>query len=810
MKKYFLLYFICFSFEVTQALKNAVLGIKKMPFKKFLLKSIHLGSWIGLHFWLPLLLFFCCVSFAELSDDEKIKFIERIAKKFPETQTFYRWQDETARTIMLQAGELTPQLYDYFQNKEVSKKDSVAGKGVYVAEDIASASRFGDKLMKVEVEKGVSYIDLSDSETISTLKAQGITREDVYDLSPKVAVKYQNVNNNNSSWWNLKGNEGIKFEKVDVSGMSLSELKEILQPVVYPIGNSRPVFQLLDDTPQIKDQIKILEALKPPSKDFGEYLLTRGFLNKNIEEMRTVVNGIIHSDQTEKLPQSIYNIFTELHTNASSEMKDLAKEIQAATTDQQKNKMVEKALDKIRTPEEVHLFLASMPPQSSLQEAVVKAGLRYIQSAQSGAFLLKGIKDPSLIQHITKETIPHIQSAQDGTFLLEQIEDPVLKRQVTLEVIPHIQSAQDGIFLLEQIEDPELKRQVTQAAISHIQSAQDGTFLLEKIEDSTLKRQITQAAISHIQSTQDGVFLLGKIENPALKKQITLEVIPHIQSAQDGALLLRNIPQNSEYREKILKDSMAKTQSARDGLHLLNLLKPGSKRNELVELITSKINSIRDLPDVVSLSLSNSEKKMMIERGISVMQDINDVSDMIEQILEIEGENSTNRLASVFDKGIIQISTINDWRRLDDMVAYSSVPQQKRNLLRNKVLEKILSIVKTVDDFSQLLEKYDVQSDQIHLNKVISAASSRFQSVDELLGVLKNVRSISKEEVIKIMAASLPDPTIITEQDLRKHDLFVSNYKDIVSSEQEKRKKGPTISNTPVDINCLKKELGAS
>ena len=688
-----------------------------MPFKKFLLNKIfHLGSWIDPYFWLPFLLFFCCVSFAELSDDEKIKFIERIAKKFPETRTFYRWQSETARTNMLRAGEITPQIYDYFMGTSFDEEMTRAGTGIYVAEDIASSSQFGDTLMKVEVEKGVPYIDLLDSETLSTLKAQGITKQDVFNLNPKVAITDYGEDKN-SLWWNLKVNRGVQFKKVDMSNMSFSELKKILKPVVnsaffvkmlFPgLDPLKPVFQILDDTPQIKDQIRILEALKPPSEDFSGFLLEKGFSNKSIKKVRAVVvNNIARSNQTEKLPQSIYNIFSEtelLNINTSPEIKDIVKKIKSAKTDQQKNKIIEDALDKIRTTEEAHLLLANTPSQSPLQEAVVRKGLSYVQSVKSGA------------------------------------------------------------FLLGQIEDPALKRQVIQAAI------------------------------------------------------------PHIQSAQDGRFLIRSIPQNSQYREKILTDSIDKMKSARDGLYLLDVLKPGPTRNELVRLMVSRINSVEDIlkMNLNNSRLSKAETQLLIDRGMSFIQDSEDAYAII-QIKKISKE----QVESAINKGIDRATNIDDLLSMEYMAFNRKLSRDKKKLIRDKVLEKILSTAKTADDFSKSLIHYDYDTRfytplnntrfdvlpvrSTPINKIITAASSQLQSVDELLGVLKNVGSIPKKTVISTMVASLPDPTIITEQDLRKHGLFVSNYKDIISIEQEKRKKEPAVSNTPIDINCLKKELGTS
>ena len=63
-----------------------------------------------------LCLYFISNALAEMSDEEKREFIESLAKPSKEKKVFYRWQSEASRKTLIEAGEMTPKLYDYFMN----------------------------------------------------------------------------------------------------------------------------------------------------------------------------------------------------------------------------------------------------------------------------------------------------------------------------------------------------------------------------------------------------------------------------------------------------------------------------------------------------------------------------------------------------------------------------------------------------------------------------------------------------------------------------------------------------------------------
>ena len=155
--------------------------------------------------------------FFKLSDQEKREFIESLAKPSKEKMVFYRWQSETARQNLIEAGEMTPQIYKYFMEHTGG---DVLGAGLYIAEDISSSSRFGGTLIQVEIEPGYKFLDLSNPKIQKKLQKKGIDREDVYMLDPKVAVK----SSIGKPWWVLKNQKGVQFKPFSSQEISLDIL----------------------------------------------------------------------------------------------------------------------------------------------------------------------------------------------------------------------------------------------------------------------------------------------------------------------------------------------------------------------------------------------------------------------------------------------------------------------------------------------------------------------------------------------------------------------------------------------------------
>ena len=191
------------------------------------------------------LLFSSCLLFsgsilAEMSDQEKLEFIESLVEPSQKKRVFYRWQDEKSRNELLEAGEMTLKLYTDFMSR---LPNSYEGGGIYVSEDIASSStKYGKTLIQVEVDLGYRFLDFSDKKVQRQLKRKGISIEDVYRLKPKVALRghsivwwmtkdptkgyYDNPYWDRNPWWILKAREGVQFKPFSSRGISLRDLEK--------------------------------------------------------------------------------------------------------------------------------------------------------------------------------------------------------------------------------------------------------------------------------------------------------------------------------------------------------------------------------------------------------------------------------------------------------------------------------------------------------------------------------------------------------------------------------------------------------
>ena len=156
----------------------------------------------------------------ETSEMSKRSLMESLAKTFTEPQVFYRWQSEAARNNLLREGELTSKTFQYFA--EQSKKDA-AGSGMYISGNIYSSQNYGDTLIEVEIKSGTRYLDLTDPETLKTLRTQGIDPWELKEIDPKLVLKYEK----GSDWWVVKNPEGVSFKPFSAQHMPLDDLAGI-------------------------------------------------------------------------------------------------------------------------------------------------------------------------------------------------------------------------------------------------------------------------------------------------------------------------------------------------------------------------------------------------------------------------------------------------------------------------------------------------------------------------------------------------------------------------------------------------------
>ena len=163
------------------------------------------------------------------TDEEKIKMIRSVAKTYDEPQVFYRWQSEDSKKGLLKAGQMTPQLHQYFNSP---KREG----GLFVSENIYSSALFnphanfikgGTTLVQVEVEKGVKYIDLEAIGKLQEMKVSQDFLRDLFHLDHGLIVPDLNDVPVGVPHWNIKLKEGVRFKPFDVHSVPLEDLNKI-------------------------------------------------------------------------------------------------------------------------------------------------------------------------------------------------------------------------------------------------------------------------------------------------------------------------------------------------------------------------------------------------------------------------------------------------------------------------------------------------------------------------------------------------------------------------------------------------------
>ena len=194
-----------------------------MNTKFYCQKERHLIAWVIPFFLLcSLWLFLNNSVFAELSDHQTIKSIEQLARPAGR-KVFYKWLPDKFRKALIEAGEWSPELYEYYMKKS---RGHFAGSGFYVSEHISAGyiPDSGNTLVQVEV-KDCNCLDLSQMEVQNALKEENIDIQRLLnsELNPQIAIKYSSVGYDK---WVLKGRRGMKFKPFSSEDISLHTLEE--------------------------------------------------------------------------------------------------------------------------------------------------------------------------------------------------------------------------------------------------------------------------------------------------------------------------------------------------------------------------------------------------------------------------------------------------------------------------------------------------------------------------------------------------------------------------------------------------------
>lgn len=767
-----------------------------MFFKNPLLnKSIHLGS--------VLLLFFCYFSSAKLSDEQKIKFIERIAKKFPKTRTFYRWQSETARTNMLQAGEFTSTLYAYFMGMEPDPLRLRAGVGVYVSDDIASSSAFGLKLMKVEVEKGAPYLDLSKLGVKFNLRTNGISNEDVYRLNPKIAIKYENVTG--GGWWVLKGAEGVKFKAIDVREMSVPELRDILSPVFkvkyYQIKREkaikRIIFNFLENAPSTEDKIKVLSAIKPPNKNLDDFLQKNRVPQLAGEVKNYVINRSKNIRNVTSLLSADSSIFSAQdkararNNLLSSDIRTALLNIHNAKKSNEKNKIIRDAFQHITSGID-GLALLHHTDKSSLRQKIIQTSIPKMKTVGSAAELLLHTNSSSLRNKILQASIPHIKSGQDGAWLIRSMRGNPLRlrsniSKIVKATLPHIRSGRDGVALLKSRRLSASNRtQILNTSIAHLQTVDDGLALLP-YANRFQKKKIINNLVPHTTSIKGAVRVITSINfrPSSTVKKIIDTALPHMNSAVDGVQLLKMKKISSADKKRIFNTMLSHIESETSAKNLLQSMKDIASKSDIHRIIGAvlphikslkKIEEILNIPGVI---ISKKDINKMIEVGIQENSHPHAIQEFLHSVKD---KFSSTEISRIVDRALPKLQSYARYsiavNSIMELLGDQQLPLSKKD--RRKIWS---SMVETLPDLAH-------SSD---LEKI----KGKLTTADQLLDFAKSNSSvISRADQKKLLNNIIP---------VLSYHSTPEKIDDIKHLKPKERK---FISNRVETALCLKTELG--
>jgi len=203
-------------------------------------------------------------------DPEKVKKIESLATRITQPQYFYRWGE--GKYERQRMGK-TPA----FQMANVNFAKTFAGKGLYLAESPSETSQyahpFDPEVVEVEIAKGTLILDLSSRQLIGSLKAHGLTIEDVFQCDPKALIRYNGAPHSfmGGAWaWVIKDPSATTIHPFTGRGIPIDALlkyqNQISDPKVRALFHER-ISSTLANTPWIPLQAPL--APEPPTHTSG-------------------------------------------------------------------------------------------------------------------------------------------------------------------------------------------------------------------------------------------------------------------------------------------------------------------------------------------------------------------------------------------------------------------------------------------------------------------------------------------------------------------------------------------------------------
>ncbi|MDE0092445.1 MAG: hypothetical protein OXN83_04065 [Oligoflexia bacterium] len=420
------------------------------------------------------------------SDGQKRAFIESLAETSQEKQVFYRWQSEKVANNLLRAGEMTPQIYNHF----MSKNDTWAGAGLYVAEDIVSSHMYGNAIIQVELEPGYRYLNLRDKEVLEKLKSAGLTNKDVYELNPRVAVTDIKEG---QPYWVLKKQEGVTFKTFSPQGIPLKDLETAFilkrSPAFLSIIQEETLRRAKQDLSSIvaSPLIEVLET------EYSEQSIRSAVRNRissleNIEEGRNLLIFTEKYLELEDEKALVRNILPLIKT--VKEGNRFLFDTQKYLEPEEQKTVLRKTISLIETLEEAESTLRRAKDFIAPEERkiILSKTLSLIHTVQEAGILslLNNHIEPKEMNRIVRKMISRIKTTEDGIHLLsfknlnfltpEDIKTIVRK---TISLIKTLEEARNTLLWTSKFIAPEERKIILSKTLSLIQTAEEGQQFLK-------------------------------------------------------------------------------------------------------------------------------------------------------------------------------------------------------------------------------------------------------------------------------------------------------------------------------------------
>ena len=412
---------------------------------------------------------------AELSQEEKKEFIDQqLAQPFPEGQVHYRWQPDEKTKELLDAGEMTQELYRDFTDIKFmeslrlqiakggirSKTLPGAGPGMYISEDIHSSHMPGQTIIRVKLGPHFKYIDKEDLKFKEELHRKGISWKDVERLSGShIAFKYTDT------WLVVRGRQGVQFKSFSFQKVTLGELETAHRKVEYKADEKFKNAIKSEFAKRARRDITVTDSSMMRTLDTKTADSILDHHKKSTDNIKTSREGanLLKYLGKDFSPEEREEILSQAMALADTveEKIYLLNQAEEYLSKTDRRTLIQEIIPHIKTAHQIvelrlryrhkHLLTADMEqiivdkmrelPVTSYSDGEVLYGMSY---------WIKGFLEEDR-QRMLDQTISHIESAFDGALFLRQFEDELSdkdRQKIMNKILASVDSFTEGKKLL--------------------------------------------------------------------------------------------------------------------------------------------------------------------------------------------------------------------------------------------------------------------------------------------------------------------------------------------------------------------------